>query len=317
MPTRENLEGIRVLVTGAAGFIGSHLSRELVRRNAEVFLIDRPGTSITRIEDILDKVRVHYVDITDFSSLKNSIREIRPEKIFHLAAYVDVTRDWNIVDEMINVNIKGTLNLLKSLDGVDYDCFVNTGTCEEYGDNPAPFYEDQVPNPVSPYSASKVSATMFCQMLHRTMNLPIVTVRPLLTYGPGQESQMLIPSLIKSVLKGKSFKMTKGEQTRQFNYIDDVVEGFILAGTTPEAIGEVINLGSGAEYRIKDVAKMILNLMGNPIKLEIGALPYRPGETMHFYCSNEKAKKILGWRPMVPLKVGLKRTIDWYKNEFS
>ena len=317
MPTRENLEGIRVLVTGAAGFIGSHLSRELVRRNAEVFLIDRPGTSITRIEDILDKVRVHYVDITDFSSLKNSIREIRPEKIFHLAAYVDVTRDWNIVDEMINVNIKGTLNLLRSLDGVNYDCFVNTGTCEEYGDNPAPFYEDQVPNPVSPYSASKVSATMFCQMLHRTMNLPIVTVRPLLTYGPGQESQMLIPSLIKSVLKGKSFKMTKGEQTRQFNYIDDVVEGFILAGTTPEAIGEVINLGSGAEYRIKDVAKMILNLMGNPIKLEIGALPYRPGETMHFYCSNEKAKKILGWRPMVPLKVGLKRTIDWYKNEFD
>jgi len=317
MPTPKNSEGIRVLVTGAAGFIGSHLSRELVRRNAEVFLIDKPGINTARIEDILDKVRVHYVDITDFSSLKNSIREIRPQKIFHLAAYVDVTRDWVIVDKMINVNIKGTLNLLRSLDGVNYDCFVNTGTCEEYGDNPTPFSEDQVPNPVSPYSASKVSATMFCQMLHKTVNLPIVTVRPLLTYGPGQESQMLIPSLIKNVLKGKSFKMTKGEQTRQFNYIDDVVEGFILAGTTPEGIGEVINLGSGAEYRIKDVAKMILNLMGNPIKLEIGALPYRPGETMHFYCSNEKAKKILGWRPNIPLKVGLKRTIDWYKNEFS
>ncbi len=317
MPTPNNSEGIRVLVTGAAGFIGSHLSRELVRRNAEVFLIDKPGISTTRIEDILDKVRVHYVDITDFSSLKNSIREIRPQKIFHLAAYVDVTRDWAIVDKMINVNIKGTLNLLRSLDGVNYDCFVNTGTCEEYGDNPTPFSEDQVPNPVSPYSASKVSTTMFCQMLHKTVNLPIVTVRPLLTYGPGQESQMLIPSLVKNALNGKSFKMTKGEQTRQFSYIDDVVEGFILAGTTPEAIGEVINLGSGAEYRIKDVAKMILNLMGNPIKLEIGALPYRPGETMHFYCSNEKAKKILGWRPNIPLKVGLKRTIDWHKNEFG
>jgi len=317
MPTRQNSEGIRVLVTGAAGFIGSHLSRELVGRNAEVFLIDKPGISTARIEDILDKVRVHYVDITDFSSLKNSIREIRPQKIFHLAAYVDVTRDWAIVDKMINVNIKGTLNLLRSLEGVNYDCFVNTGTCEEYGDNPTPFSEDQVPNPVSPYSASKVSTTMFCQMLHKTVNLPIVTVRPLIAYGPGQESQMLIPSLIKNALNGKSFKMTKGEQTRQFNYIDDVVEGFILAGTTPEAIGEVINLGSGAEYRIKDVAKMILNLMGNPIKLEIGALPYRPGETMHFYCSNEKEKKILGWRPNIPLKVGLKRTIDWYKNEFS
>ena len=317
MSTRENLEGTRVLVTGAAGFIGSHLSRELVGRNAEVFLIDKPGISTTKIEDILDKVSVHYVDITDFSSLKNSIRKIRPQKIFHLAACVDVIRDWNVVDKMINVNIQGTLSLLKSLDGVNYDCFVNTGTCEEYGDNPAPFREDQVPNPVSPYSASKASATMFCQMLHKAMNLPIVTVRPLLTYGPGQESYMLIPSLVKSALNGKSFKMTKGEQTRQFNYIDDLVEAFILAGTTPEAIGEVINLGSGTEYRIKDVAKMVLNLMGNPIKLEIGALPYRPGETMHFYCSNEKAKKILGWRRNIPLKVGLKRTIDWYKNKFS
>lgn len=317
MSTPKNLEGTRMLVTGAAGFIGSHLSRELVRRNAEVFLIDKPGISTTRIKGILDKVSLHYVDVTDFGSLRNSISEIKPQKIFHLAACVDVTRDWNIVDKMINVNIKGTLNLLRSLDGVNYDCFVNTGASEEYGDNPAPFRENQVPNPVSPYSASKVSTTMFCQMLHRIMSLPIVTVRPFLTYGPGQESQMLIPVLIKSLLKGKSFKMTKGEQTREFNYIDDIVEGFILAGTTPEAIGEVINLGNEVEYRIKDVVRMIVSLMGSPIKLQIGALPYRPGETMHFYCSNEKAKRILGWRPNVPLEVGLKRTIDWYKNEFD
>jgi len=317
MSTPKNLEGTRMLVTGAAGFIGSHLSRELVRRNAEVFLIDKPGISTTRIKGILDKVSLHYVDVTDFGSLRNSISEIKPQKIFHLAACVDVTRDWNIVDKMINVNIKGTLNLLRSLDGVNYDCFVNTGASEEYGDNPAPFRENQVPNPVSPYSASKVSTTMFCQMLHRIMSLPIVTVRPFLTYGPGQESQMLIPVLIKSLLKGKSFKMTKGEQTREFNYIDDIVEGFILAGTTPEAIGEVINLGNEVEYRIKDVVRMIASLMGSPIKLQIGALPYRPGETMHFYCSNEKAKRILGWRPNVPLEVGLKRTIDWYKNEFD
>jgi UDP-glucose 4-epimerase len=317
MSTRENLEGIRVLVTGAAGFIGSHLSRELVKRCAEVFLIDKPGISTTRIKDILDEVRIHYIDITDFSSLKNCIREINPQKIFHLAAHVDVTRDWNIVEKMINVNIKGTLNLLKSLDGVNYDCFVNTGTSEEYGDNPAPFHENQIPNPVSPYSASKVATTMFCQMLYKTRDLPVVTVRPSLTYGPGQDSQMLIPALIKNVSKGKPFKMTKGEQTREFNYIDDTVQGFILAGITPQAVGEVINLGGGVEYKIKDVVEMILNLMGSPVRVEIGALSYRPGETMHFYCSNEKAKKILDWRPTVPLKVGLKRTINWYKNEFS
>ena len=317
MSTPKNLEGTKMLVTGGAGFIGSHLSRELVKRGAEVFLIDKPGISTTRIKGILDKVSLHYVDVTDFDSLRNCISEIKPQKIFHLAACVDVTRDWNIVDKIINVNIKGTLNLLRSLDGVNYDCFVNTGTSEEYGDNAVPFRENQIPHPVSPYSASKVSTTMFCQMLHKTMSLPIVTVRPFLTYGPGQESQMLIPSLIKSVLTGKSFKMTKGEQTREFNYIDDIVQGFILAGTTAEAIGEVINLGNEVEYRIKDVVRMIASLMGSAIKLEIGVLPYRPGETMHFYCSNEKAKKMLGWRPDVSLEVGLKRTIDWYKESLS
>ena len=317
MSTPQNLEGTRVLVTGAAGFIGSHLSRELVKKSAEVHLIDRPGISTARIKDILNKVSVHHVDVTDFASLRNSIREIKPQKIFHLAACVDVTRDWNVIDKMIDVNIKGTINLLRSLDGVDYGCFVNVGASEEYGDNLAPFRENQAPHPVSPYSASKASTVMFCQMLHKTMNLPIVTVRPFLTYGPGQESQMLIPSLIKSLLKGKSFKMTKGEQTRDLNYVDDIVEGFILAGTTPEAIGEVINLGSGVEHRIKDVVRMIASLMGSPVTLEIGALPYRPGETMHHYCSNEKAKKILGWRPNVPLEDGLKRTVDWYKEFLS
>lgn len=181
-----------------------------------------------------------------------------------------------------------------------------------HGSGPVPFKEEQLSMPISPYSASKASATMFCLMYNKSLRHPIVTLRPFLTYGPNQNPTMLIPQVIISCLEKKTYKMTKGEQTRDFNYVDDVVEGYIKASTTKRAIGEIINLGWGKEYKIIDVVKKIVRMMNNPIKIEVGALPYRPGEVMHFYSSNIKAKEILGWNPKIDLDEGLKRTIEWY-----
>ena len=311
------LRDIKVLVTGISGFIGSHVVRRLLKEGAEVHGLVRENSNLWRIQDIKNQINLHYVDLRDFESVRKAVHNIEPQKVFHLAAYVDVNRSFEVMDEMIEVNIKGTLNLLRVLDGADYDCFINTGTCEEYGDNPVPFREDQVPNPVSPYSASKVSTTIFCQMLHKTMRLPIITLRPFLTYGPMQESNMLVPSLIKKAIKRERFEMTAGEQTREFNYVDDIVDGFIKASLTKRAIGEIINIGNGKEYRIKDVVVKILNLRGNPIEPLIGALPYREGETMHFYCDNTKARELLGWNPKVSLDEGLEKTVDWYKNFYN
>ncbi|MEW6214096.1 MAG: NAD-dependent epimerase/dehydratase family protein, partial [Nitrospirota bacterium] len=241
----------------------------------------------------------------------------RPQILFHLAALKDVRRDLELIEPMIDINIKGTMNLLRGVieEKITLECFINTGSSEEYGDGSAPFNESQREIPVSPYSASKVAATYFCQMLYKTLKLPIVTLRPFLTYGPYQDTDMFIPSLIHHCLEGKDFPMTEGDQTREFTYIDDIVEAYLLAAGCPQAVGEVINIGNGIEYRIKDIAERIVSMMGNPIRLLIGALPKRHGETKHSFCSDEKAKNLLGWFPKIGLNEGLERTINWYKKD--
>jgi len=310
----KGIRGKRILLTGSSGFIGSHLGRELTRLGAELHLLDSPDASDFRIRDFKSQCTVHELDLTDLDSLRMLTGDIEPEKIFHLASITSVSRSIDQTLPIAHNNLLGTLNLIDSLVGVDYNCFVNTGTCEEYGDNPTPFHEEQSAKPVSPYSAAKASTTLFCQMYHKTLGLPIVTVRPFLTYGPFQNPDMLIPRTIVSALKGETFEMTEGKQTREFNYVSDIVNGFVLAGTTEDALGQIINIGNGIEYSILEVVEKILDTMSSEIRPSVGALPYREGETWHFYCDNAKARRILGWSPSVTLDEGLERTIAWYRD---
>jgi len=309
-------KGKVVLVTGATGFIGSHLARKLLEEGAEVHVLLKKDSNQFRIQDILGSLTIWYGDLRDYPSLCLCVKNSRPQIIFHLAALRDVRRDFELINPMIDINIKGTLNFLRGVieEKVPLERFINTGTSEEYGDGTAPFREDQREIPVSPYSASKVAVTYFCQMLYKTIGLPIITLRPFIVYGPFQDTDMFIPSLIKHCLEGKDFLMTEGDQTREFTYIDDIIEAYLLAARSPEAVGGVINIGNGVEHRIRDVAEKVVRMLGNPIRLLIGALPKRPGETMNFFCNNEKAKRLLGWSPKIGLDEGLERTIDWYKN---
>lgn len=311
----ESLRSKVVLVTGASGFIGSHLTRRLLEEGAEVHVLLRKDTNLFRIQDIVNKLKVWYGDLSDYSAICPCIRNSRPQIVFHLAALRNVKREPELIEAMIDINIKGTLNLLRAAikEKMTLECFVNTGSSEEYGNGPVPFDEDQREMPVSPYSASKVAATYFCQMIHKSMGLPIITLRPFLIYGPNQDTDMFIPSLIRHCIEARDFPMTDGNQTRDFNYIDDVVEAYLLAAGRPEAAGEVINIGNGIEYRVRDVAEKIVDIMGNPIKLLIGALSKRPGEAVHFFCNNEKARKLLEWTPKISLNDGLERTISWYE----
>jgi len=315
----KSLKSKIILVTGAAGFIGSHLTRRLLEEGAEVHILLRKDTDQFRIQDFLEDLTIWYGDLKDFQGICSCIRGSRPQIIFHLAALLNVSRASELIESMIDVNIKGTLNLLRGVikENITLEFFINTGSSEEYGNGPVPFSEDQREIPVSPYSASKVAATYFCQMIYRSMGLPIVTLRPFLVYGPDQDTDMFIPSLIQHCLEGKDFPMTEGDQTREFNYIDDIVEAYLLAVICPQAVGEVINIGNGIEYTIRDVAEKIVHMMGDPIKLLVGALPKRPGETDHFFCNNEKARKLLGWSPKINIDEGLERTIEWYKWFFS
>ena len=328
-----SLEGVRVLVTGATGFIGSHLAERLVAEGAEVTLAVEPRASKANVASILDKVRVHEVDLRDGQTVRQLVRKCRPSKIYHLAA-VGVTEPEIDPRLAVQVNVMGTLNLLDALTETDCDCFVNTGTCYEYGHNTPPppvppkvggaggQREDQMVDPINAYAASKSAAWLFCNMYHRTHGYPIVTVRPFTVYGPRQSERALIPQVIISALRGaeglaKDFAMTGGEQTRDFTYVDDIVEGYIRASLSEKAIGQTINLGTGEERSIKEVVLKVLELMGNPVKPMIGALPYRPREIWRLYSDSSKARELLGWQPQVSLEDGLRKTIAWYTEQFK
>jgi UDP-glucose 4-epimerase len=307
-----------LLVTGATGFIGSHLTRKLLSEGADVHILLKKTSNPFRIKEIAGDITFWHGDIRKYSEVSLCLRNVQPRVIFHLAALRDVNRDPELIEEMIDINLKGTMNLLRGVinEKITIDCFVSTGSSEEYGDGPTPFNEEQRETPVSPYSASKVAATYFSQMFYKTMQLPVVILRPLLTYGPYQDTDMFIPSLIQHCLERKDFLMTKGDQTREFNYVDDIVDAYLFAAESPGAAGEVINIGNGIEYRIRDVAEKIVRMMGNPIQLKIGALLKRPGETKHFFSNNMKAKRLLGWSPKTALDEGLEKTITWYRAFF-
>jgi nucleoside-diphosphate-sugar epimerase len=245
------------------------------------------------------------------------VEQVRPEYVFHLGAFTHVGKSWKRVDECIQANVQGTVNLLQALARYEFRRFVYTGTSEIYGDIDVPFREDAKVNPVSPYSVSKYAGERFCRMFHQSYDWPIVMLRPFNAYGPGQTPDRIIPEIIVRALRGQELKMTEGHQTREFNYVEDIAEGFVLAGTTPGVEGQVLNIGCGEEVSMRDLAQTVLDLMGNPIKPQFGALPERPTEIHRMFCDSTKARQALGWSPRHSLADGLHKTIAWYTEQLA
>ncbi|GAB4485729.1 MAG: hypothetical protein OHK006_12390 [Thermodesulfovibrionales bacterium] len=239
---------------------------------------------------------------------------MRPQIVFHCAANRNVANDARLVSAMISVNVKGTMSLLEALseEGGALECFVNTGSSDEYGDGPAPFHETQKESPVSPYAASKVAADYFALMMWKSRGVPVVILRPFLTHGPYQSTDMFIPSLIRHCIEKKDFPMSTGEQTREVHYVDDVARAFLLAAANRQALGHVFNIGNGVEFSVREIADTIVRLMGNPIRLLPGSVPRRPGEAVRMVSGSSKIRDMLGWQPQTGFEDGLKRTIEWY-----
>ena len=311
------LEGTSVLVTGASGFIGSHLTRQLVTAGAQVHAVTSAVSSVypIRLVPIRSEITLHEANLNDRSAMDAVVAAAKPEIIWHLGAFTHVGKSWNRVDECIQTNIQGTVNLLEALAGTDYQRFVYTGTSEIYGDIDVPFREDAQVRPISPYSVSKYAGERYCRMFHQGHGWPIVMLRPFNAFGPMQTPDRIVPEIIVRALKGQPLKMTQGRQTREFNFASDLAEGFVKAGITPGLEGEIINIGCGEEVSMRNLAETILEIMGNPIEAEFGALPDRPTEIWRMYCDNTKARTLLGWEPRHTLREGLAKTIEWYTTE--
>lgn len=302
------------LITGISGFLGRVLAPALRAQGVTVVGVVRDPTQLESVEGSV------CGDITDKDFITDLIHQFRPEVVFHLAA--NKSRIGGVEDfrRGIEDNLIGTLNLAEACIGKTYvRRFVAMGTCEEYGRSEVPFLETMRESPVSAYSFSKAAATHLLQTLHRTQHLPAVVLRPSLAYGPGQATDMFLPALIQALFEGKPFAMSGGLQTRDYVYIDDLIEAVILAATHPGILGKVINISSGVPVLLKDMALLVAQKIGaNAEKLiEFGMKDYRPSEIMEYVASYKIAESCFGWMPRIPLDNGLAATIEHYRRIFS
>lgn len=303
----------RVLVTGASGFIGSHLTRRLVDLGADVGIVTKYNSVVdnVRLVDLWDRLTVIEADLRNQDSLRQ-VAAFRPQVVYHLAAYNHVGDSFMHVTEALDANVKGTANVIDAFDG--YERFVYISSSEVYGSQPSvPFRENMCPNPISPYAVGKYGGELYCRMKRERSDRQIVVLRPFNAFGPYQSPRAVIAEIILTCLEGKPVRSTEGKQTRDFNFVGNLVDGFVLAGEKEEAVGEIINLGSSTEIAICELIREIHRQTGEKSTLQIGALDLRPTEIWRMVAANDRARELLGWTPKVGFEEGLERTIAWYR----
>ena len=298
----------RVLITGANGFIAKELIDYLHSHQAILYVFDRNSVIQPKAE------KVYCGDIGDRVYFKRCVTDCNPQYVFHLAAYKPRTTTFDDFYEAIDINIRGSLSVLEALQGCSsLISVVMAGTAEEYGDNFSPYIETQRERPQNAYSFSKNCMTKLSETIRALYDIPVIIARPSLAYGPGQGNEMFLPSLITSLLAGEEFKMTSGEQKRDFLFIDDLVNGLAGLALSTAALGKIVNLSSNSSIKISSLAKMVHKLIGKG-RISFGSIPYRSKELMEYKVSNKNARILIGWEPTVPLEIGILRTIDWYSN---
>ncbi len=317
-----NWQGKKVLVTGAGGFIGSHLAESLCLEGASVKALVHYNALGSRgwldYSDLSKEMEVVAGDIADADSVRQVVHGV--DVVFHLAALIAIPYSYVAPSSYVRTNINGTLNVLQAAREAGTERVVHTSTSEVYGTAlQVPISEDHPLQGQSPYSASKIGADKVAESYHLSFEVPVTTVRPFNTFGPRQSARAVIPTIITQCLSGKKVKLGSLSPTRDMNYISNTVKGFMLSATAPKAVGRTINLGSNREISINDLAKLISKLTGAEIELESDDVRVRPekSEVERLLADNRLAKELLGWTPEVDLESGLQLTIDWLRENLD
>ena len=306
------LAGRRVLVTGGRGFIGSHLVRRLLAEGADVHIVSRTGLPTDRFTET-QRLTWHIAPSFALDTLRAIVCTARPSLVYHLAADTSTRHmdaQWHALDRALDVNIMGTIRLidaLRDVEGVEH--VIRLGGLEEYGRGPIPFLETQREAPVSPYSASQVAVTHFFSMLQAHVPFALTTLRPALVYGPGQPDTFLIPTLIRAGLAGTPMRVQAGNRGRDLIFIDDLIDAMYRTATIAFARGAVINIGSGRQWRMREIAERIHALTGARSALQIDETPSDVSVIDDLVCDVTQAATMLRWRATTGLEVGLPRTV--------
>lgn len=291
--------------------MGRNLVNRLLKLGGRIYVTDK---SIGILE-VHPEVTFYPLDVSRYEDVKSVIHKVRPDFIFHLAAMVTAARDFNLIDEMIEVNLRGTTNILRAIDGLnDLECMINFGTCEEYGNQERQFDEVLREEPASPYAILKLTTSRFCNMFSGMFKVPIITIRPANLYGPGQPKDKFIPYIILKCLRNDPIDMTYGEQKRNFIFIDDFIDGVLLIAKKERKLAQIYNIGSESSVTLRSVVELIKETLNSRSVINFGALNYRENEMMAFDVNIQKIKE-LGWKPNYNLADGLQRTVQFYQTE--
>jgi NAD dependent epimerase/dehydratase len=311
------MNGLRVLVTGADGFIGSHLAEMLHERGAQVRALSLYNSfnSWGWLEDCacLPEIEVVSGDVRDPHYCQRLLREI--DVVFNLAALIAIPYSYTAPDSYIDTNVKGALHVCQAALECGVRRVVQTSTSEVYGTaRYVPIDESHPLQPQSPYSASKIGADAIALSFYHAFKLPVTIARPFNTYGPRQSARAVIPTIIGQLARGeKHVRLGDTRPTRDFNYVEDTCRGLIDLAECEAAVGETVNIGSNREISIGELFELIRELMGSDAAIEREEERLRPSgsEVMRLWCDNAKIRALTGFEPRVSLREGLRRTIDW------
>ena len=315
----------KVLVTGADGFIGSHLTECLLERGYDVRAFtmynsfNTWGWLDTFPKEKLDAIDIFCGDIRDPNGVKEALKGV--DAVFHLAALIAIPFSYNSPDSYVDTNVKGTLNVLQAARALDTERVLITSTSEVYGTAQyVPIDEKHPFQGQSPYSATKIGADRLAESFYRSFNLPVSIVRPFNTYGPRQSARAVIPTIISQLISGsEEIKLGSLTPTRDFNYVKDTAAGFIAIAESDKAIGEEINIATQQEISIGELANEIIRQINPKARIICDEQRLRPenSEVNRLLGSNEKIKELTDWEPQYTFEHGIRETIEWIRNNLD
>lgn len=306
----------RVLVTGAHGFLGSHLTAALLEGGYDVTILRREGSDLRRIRHLADRITPVTADLRDQDQVYSAVRTARPDTILHLAAYYAVEHTPAQISVMADTNVRGTMALLEAARREETPLLVNTSTCTVYREQETPRAETDPVAPQNLYDLTKVQAEEACRFYRNRFGVPVVTLRIFPPYGPGDNERRLIPSLIRHLQRGESPPLTSGSQRWDFVHARDIAAAYLAVLAAPERAlsGEVFNVATGDARTVREVVEQVRALVGSATPLRWGAVPHRRNEVWLNSGNAEKIRSMLGWEPRVPLAGGLAETVAWFRD---